>query len=137
MPVLEVTYKFPFTNPKNFIGLASVPEGVGVSTYLGAAAGIVYAPYLTVAGSILTIEARHSSYIRAALSESPFPKLFGTPLDFNQVYSLASQFIVPFQASSPALPFMAFTPLPRHRVIAIQLHSRQLCSSVTFTGAFS
>lgn len=66
--------------------------------------------YLTAAGSILTVEARHTSYIRASLSESPFPSPFDTPLDFNQVYSLASAFIT--GGSSPVkLPFMAFPTL--------------------------
>lgn len=38
--------------------------------------------YLTAAGAILTVEARHSSYLRAELKESPFPNPFDTPLDF-------------------------------------------------------
>ena len=38
--------------------------------------------YLTAAGSILAVEARHSSYLRAELKQSPFPNPFDTPLDF-------------------------------------------------------
>ena len=83
--------------------------------------------YLTAAGSILTVEARHTSYVRASLGESPFPNPFDTPLDFvstpirvkrtklihelqNEVYSLAAQFIT--GGSSPVtLPFMPFPSL--------------------------
>ena len=66
--------------------------------------------YLTAAGSILTVEARHTSYIRASLGESPFPAPFDTPLDFNQVYSLAAPFIT--GGKSPVmLPFMPFPAL--------------------------
>jgi hypothetical protein len=95
------------------LGLASVLEGVGVSAYLGAAQAIANKAYLTVAGSILTVESRHSSYIRASLKESPFPKPFDTPLDFNQVFSLAAQFITGFAPNDPVIspPFKAFPAL--------------------------
>jgi hypothetical protein len=52
------------------------------TSQLGAATSILDKPYLTDAGSILTIEARHSSYLWAALNESRFPAPFDTPLDF-------------------------------------------------------
>jgi hypothetical protein len=67
--------------------------------------------YLTAAGSILTIEARHSSYIRAALSQSPFPQSFDVPLDFDEVYTLAAPFITGCPSSNPPLPVKAFPSL--------------------------
>jgi len=131
--VHEATYKFPYTDVKSFLSLSSVLEGVGVSAYLGAAQAIVNKDYLTAAGSILTVESRHSSYIRAALKESPFPKPFDTPLDFNQVFSLAAEFITGFAPGDPALPFKAFP--------AITLESSRYpytagSSPVTFSGAY-
>ena len=109
-PTVELQYSFPYTDVPSFITLSSVLEGVGVSAYLGAAASIVNKDYLTAAGSILTVEARHTSYIRASLGESPFPNPFDTPLDFNEVYSLAAPFIT--GGSSPVtLPFEAFPAL--------------------------
>lgn len=53
-------------------------------SYTGAAASIMDKDYLTAAASILSVEARHASYIRSELGESPFPNPFDTPLDFNQ-----------------------------------------------------
>ena len=43
--------------------------------------------YLTAAGSILTVEARHSSYIRGTLKQVPFPKPFDDPLTYSKCYS--------------------------------------------------
>ncbi|MCJ1477630.1 hypothetical protein MMC13_006303 [Lambiella insularis] len=110
-PVAECVYDFGVSDPKSFVALASVLEGVGVSAYLGAAADIMSKTYLTDAASILTVEARHSSYIRASLSESPFPSPFDTPLDFDEVYTLAAPFIVSCPASNPTLPVKAFPSL--------------------------
>lgn len=111
-PVAECTYNFGFNDVASFVATASVLEGVGVSAYLGAAASISNKAYLTAAASILTVESRHNAYIRAALQESPFPQPFDAPLDFNEVYTLASAFIVSCPSSNPAfLPLVAFPSL--------------------------
>ncbi|KAH8651045.1 Ferritin/ribonucleotide reductase-like protein [Xylariales sp. PMI_506] len=110
-PVAECTYDFGYTDVVSFLATASVLEGVGVSAYLGAAASIASKSYLTAAGSILTVEARHSAYLRANLGESPYPQSFDTPLSLDEVYSLASSFIKSCPKSNPALPVKAFPAL--------------------------
>lgn len=87
------------------------PTRLTRSSYLGAAAFIMEKTYLTAAASILSVESRHSSYLRASLDQVPFPSPFDTPLSFNQVFSLAAGFITGFAPEDPPLPFMAFPPL--------------------------
>ncbi|TWU71432.1 hypothetical protein ED733_002318 [Metarhizium rileyi] len=110
-PVAECKYDFGYKDVKTFLATASVLEGVGVSAYLGAAADIMSKTYLTAAGSILTVEARHSASLRSGLKQVPFPQPFDTPLSINEVYSLASQFITSCPKENPALPVKAFPKL--------------------------
>lgn len=124
----EPTFKFPITDIHSFIGLSSVLEGVGVSAYLGAAPAILEKDYLTAAGSILTVEARHASYIRAWNGQKPFAQPFDTPLGFNQVFSLAAQFVTAF-ADGTDLPFKPFPALTAAQATG------SAGSSITFTGA--
>ena len=94
-----------------FLGVASILEGVGVSAYLGAARQIANKDYLTAAGSILTVESRHSAYLRDTSSQqklSPFPSAQDVPLTPNAVYTLASAFIKSCPSTNPALPVKAY-----------------------------
>ncbi|RFU73826.1 ferritin ribonucleotide reductase [Trichoderma arundinaceum] len=110
-PVAECTYAFGVTSVDAFVATAAILEGVGVSAYLGAAADIINKDYLTAAGSILTVESRHSAYLRSSLKESPFAQPFDAPLSINNVYTLAAGFITACPSSNPVLPVKAFPSL--------------------------
>jgi hypothetical protein len=61
----------------------------------GAAPDITSKAYLAAAGSILTIEARHTAYLNEVQNQPGFPVAFETALNYDQVFSLAGPFIVP------------------------------------------
>jgi len=105
-------YSFPYTDPKSFAAMSMVLEGVGVTAYLGAAQFISNKDYLTAAGSILTTESRHAAWVASAVNMgTPWSGAFDVPLDFDEVYSLASAFITGCPSSNPALPVKAFPVL--------------------------
>lgn len=94
-PVPACTYSFPYTSPASFVALADLITTTGIGAYLGGADLIMDNPsLLTMAASILTVEARHDAYLRAGLKQSPFPKAFDTPLTATWAYNLVQAFIV-------------------------------------------
>ncbi|KAI0138830.1 ferritin-like domain-containing protein [Pestalotiopsis sp. NC0098] len=107
-PVQPCTYNFGFTDAKSMVATASVLENVGVSAYLGAAPILSDAKILASAGSILTVESRHQTFIRAAGGTTAVPQPFDTPLGPKAVFSLAA----PFIASCPAGSNLALTAFP-------------------------
>lgn len=110
-PVAACTYSFPYTDPKSFVTLASVLEGVGTSAYLGGAGLITSKAYLGVAGSILVTESLHTSVQRFNLGEIAPANPYGTALGLNPVYTLAAAFIKSCPTTNAALPVMAFPTL--------------------------
>ena len=110
-PVAACTYNFPYTDPKSFVTLASILEGVGTSAYLGGAGLINSKDYLGVAGSILVTESLHTSIQRFNLGEVAPANPYGTALGLNPVYTLAAAFIDTCPKSNPPLPVKAFPDL--------------------------
>lgn len=66
--------------------------------------------YLTDTDSILTVEARHSSYLRFALKEvAPFEQPFDTPMTIDEVYTLAVAYITSCPSRNLKFPVKAFS----------------------------
>ena len=89
---------------------------VGIGAYLGGGSLLTDDPtLLTAASSILTVEARHDSYLRAGVGGSPFPTSFDTALTSVYAYNLAQPFIVscPQQLPITLLPKLTLeSPTP-------------------------
>lgn len=96
-PVQACNYSFPLTDVKSFLSLSRIVEGVGVSAYLGAAGAIHEDDYVTAAGSILTVEARHNAFVRFLNHYTPFPQPNDTPLSATNVVTI----VTPFFESCP------------------------------------
>lgn len=90
---------------------ARILEAVGVSAYLGAAPLVQNPDILSTAGTIVTVEARHQTFIRTVSQAAPIPAAFDTPLGPRAVFTLASQFIESCPDGSnlniPAFPAIA------------------------------
>lgn len=93
--VCQYNFEAAFTSVKAFLATSQILESVGTAAYLGAAPDVTDKAYLAAAGSILTIEARHTAFLNEVRSQSGFPVAFETALNYDQVFSLAAPFIVP------------------------------------------
>lgn len=68
-----------FSNRASVLATAQAFEDLGVSAYNGAGFQIKNADYLTIAGKIVSVEARHAAYIRNLVNPGSFAD--GTILD--------------------------------------------------------
>lgn len=109
-------YKFPDDSVTAFIKLSDDFETVGTSAYNGALSLLSEAgksDYVTVAGSILAIEARQSTWINSAVLKAyPWSTAFETALSANEAFTIASTFIDSCPSDNPPLiahPFPTLT----------------------------
>ncbi|KAG6916407.1 hypothetical protein DXG01_006987 [Tephrocybe rancida] len=107
-------YTFPHEDPKSWVEMSYVFENVATSAYNGAVTFLQDKSYMTVAASIMGVEGRQAAWINSAVrKENPWNTAFETPLDMNQVYTLASAYIVPGSCptSNAPIPVTAFPTL--------------------------
>lgn len=73
IPGLEVDFSsINFTNRDSVLATAKAFEDLGVSAYNGAGQYLESADYLTLAGKIVSVEARHAALIRDLISNGSF-----------------------------------------------------------------
>ena len=71
--ILEVDFsKIDFTSRDSVLGTAMAFEDLGVSAYNGAGKLITNPDYLTLAGKIVSVEARHAAWIRDMVKAGSF-----------------------------------------------------------------
>ena len=70
---LEVNFSaIDFTGRTSVLGTAKAFEDLGVSAYNGAGKLLVNPDYLTIAGKIVSVEARHAAWVRDAITPGSF-----------------------------------------------------------------
>ncbi|HSB93171.1 MAG TPA: ferritin-like domain-containing protein [Flavitalea sp.] len=73
IPALEVNFSaIDFSSRDSVLGTAKAFEDLGVSAYNGAGKLITDPNYLTLAGKIVSVEARHAAYIRDLITNGSF-----------------------------------------------------------------
>lgn len=98
---LEVNFSsIDFTSRTSVLGTAKAFEDLGVSAYNGAGKLIVNPDYLTLAGKIVSVEARHAALIRDLITPGSFGDMTAVDangLDMartpNEVLSIAGAFL--------------------------------------------
>ncbi len=94
IPKLKVDFSSVDFDSRNAVWqTAQALEDTGVGAYNGAAQFIRRSDYLTVAGKIVSVEARHASAIRDVLGRNFAPQAFDPAFSFEQVLRKAGPFI--------------------------------------------
>ncbi|KAF9204598.1 hypothetical protein BGZ49_005115 [Haplosporangium sp. Z 27] len=128
-PVPKCSYNFPMDNLIQFLTVAQALENTGVSAYLGAASGLSDG-LLTAAASIVTVEARHASYLNELKGQLGAPYSFDTPLSPQQIVTIATNFITSCPYDLGVKPF-------NHLMASIDEKSSKVETSFTGKGAKS
>jgi len=94
-PVQGCTFNFDsvLTDVATMAAVARVVEAVGVGAYLGGSVLVDDKNVLAAAASILTIEARHQSFLNTLSGGSAVPQAFDVSLTPSEVLALAGPFI--------------------------------------------
>ncbi|TFK85905.1 hypothetical protein K466DRAFT_600758 [Polyporus arcularius HHB13444] len=98
-------FAIPHLSVYTFILAAPILENLGASAYIGAAHLIKDPSYLTSAASILSVEARHASWVCVtAAGCNPYPQAFDPPLPTSEVVVKALAYITSCPQLPPVLP---------------------------------
>ncbi|KAJ7031017.1 ferritin-like domain-containing protein [Mycena alexandri] len=110
--VAPCEYNFDFTDVQSFIHLSAVLEAVGTASYIGGVQFVENQDYITIAGSILAVEARHAAWINSAMKhDNAWGTAFDAALTPNQVYTIAAPLIRSCPSSNAdALPALTVYP---------------------------
>jgi len=110
--VQPCNYTFPFDDPVSFAALSQIFEGVGVTLYAGLEPLLSSSTYRTIAAVILSTEARQAAFVASFVNGvNPWSGAFDVSLNTDQVFTLASPFIVSCPSSNPVLPIQPFPQL--------------------------
>lgn len=110
IPALEVNFStIDFSSRDSVLATAKTFEDLGVSAYNGAGQLITTDVYLTIAGKIVSVEARHAAYIRDLIS-------YGSFADSTVINSMGLD-----QANSPSVVLAAASPFLTSKLDASNL----------------
>jgi hypothetical protein len=110
-PVQGCSFNFDtvLTDVATMAAVARVVEAVGVGAYLGGAVLVDDKNILVSAASILTIEARHQTFLNTINAASAVPQAFDIALTPPQVLAIAGGFISGCDLGIPANPTLTIT----------------------------
>jgi len=94
-PLSDCTFNFDpvLTDVATMAAVARTVEHVGVGAYLGGADLIEEKDFLAAAATILTVEARHQTFLNIIAGATPIPQALDVALTPSDVLSIAGAFI--------------------------------------------